>query len=624
VKRLVKKTKGIIKGAPSGLVISLLVHAGAFMLAGLLVVFSVVKKEEISFVPPPAVERPKMKLKKPKVKVKKSAKPSSPTRIMAKVSKAVMPELHLPELGGAGTGFGGIGDLGGFDTMPSIDEITVFGGGQTIGNDFVGSLYDFKRTRSGGPTGIEPDEFLTELAKFTRGGWKATDLSKYYKAPRKLYTTHFMIPTMSSAAAPTAFGEPDMIGYAWAAHYKGEMVHPSGGRFRFWAQGDDIIMVRLNGEIVVDGSVSDSGSGNFRNILSNYVNVTADSMKYYMGERRAEVGKWFTLEAGVPLDMEVLIGEKPGGSFSAMLAVEEEGVEYPKSPQGGPLLPMFKTEKPSHAVLDAIYEHLVLGEVCPTNGPVFCDYVSKRSKAETTDAVNPPEPEPEPALPEVSPQRVWTFVKGHTLEGEYITTIGDKVVLKTAKGKQMKFLRTTLSPEDLEFIELSNPPEFNIDFRAQSKQRHIGSRTGTSDVPTALQWHFGARVKQVGAGAYNHELSIEYFATGQQIIDRNKYILLDRGSERFTPSRENKAFHEFMSEQMIELMEYAVSDQSMGRKKSGYLIIIRDKRGEIIQHQASNAWLWNHYAKLNKLPVGAFMDDSCTRVYPTGPKATRY
>ena len=117
MKKLMKKTKGVAQGAPSGLVISLLVHAAAFMLAGLLVVFSVVKKKEVSFAPPPAVERPKMKLKKPKVKVKKTAKPASPTRIVAKINKADMPDLQLPELGGSGSGFGGIGDLGGFDTM---------------------------------------------------------------------------------------------------------------------------------------------------------------------------------------------------------------------------------------------------------------------------------------------------------------------------------------------------------------------------------------------------------------------------------------------------------------------------------------------------------------------------
>jgi hypothetical protein len=60
--RIIKKTRGVGKGAPSGFVISLAVHAAAFFMAGLLVVFSVQRKEEKKFVPPKPVERPKMKL----------------------------------------------------------------------------------------------------------------------------------------------------------------------------------------------------------------------------------------------------------------------------------------------------------------------------------------------------------------------------------------------------------------------------------------------------------------------------------------------------------------------------------------------------------------------------------
>ena len=59
------------------LLLSILIHVALFLLAGMLVVFTVVKKEEPVFEPPKSVERPKMKLKKPKVKVKKSSKPKS-------------------------------------------------------------------------------------------------------------------------------------------------------------------------------------------------------------------------------------------------------------------------------------------------------------------------------------------------------------------------------------------------------------------------------------------------------------------------------------------------------------------------------------------------------------------
>ena len=53
-----RKVKEVVKGAPSSFVISLAVHAVAFLLAGMRVVFNVVKKEEKKFIPPKAVERP--------------------------------------------------------------------------------------------------------------------------------------------------------------------------------------------------------------------------------------------------------------------------------------------------------------------------------------------------------------------------------------------------------------------------------------------------------------------------------------------------------------------------------------------------------------------------------------
>ncbi|VGO19587.1 hypothetical protein [Pontiella sulfatireligans] len=137
------------KGAPSGFVISLMVHAAVFMLAGMLVVFNVVKKEEKKFVPPQPVERPKMKLKKPKVKVEKSSKPKAMNRIVTKVKRASMPDIQLPEMSGMTDGLAGA--IGGFEIMPDLDEVTLYGSGQTIGNDFVGTFYDLKRNRQGNP-----------------------------------------------------------------------------------------------------------------------------------------------------------------------------------------------------------------------------------------------------------------------------------------------------------------------------------------------------------------------------------------------------------------------------------------------------------------------------------------
>ena len=147
MKRRENHSGKVVRGMPSAVLLSILIHAGLFLLAGMLVVFTVVKKEEKKFEPPKAVERPKMKLKKPKVKIKKTSKPKPTTRIVTKMNRASMPDIQLPEMSGMGEGFGG--GVGGFDMMPDLDTVTIFGSSQSIGNDFEGVIYDFKRDRNG-------------------------------------------------------------------------------------------------------------------------------------------------------------------------------------------------------------------------------------------------------------------------------------------------------------------------------------------------------------------------------------------------------------------------------------------------------------------------------------------
>jgi hypothetical protein len=615
-----KKIKGVSKGAPSGLMISLLVHAGAFFLAGLLVVFSVVKKKEVTFVPPPAIERPKMKLKKPKVKIKKSAKPASPTRIMAKVTKADMPELQLPELGGTGTGFGGIGDLGGFDMMPTLDATTLFGSGSSIGNDFVGTFYDIKRSSSGNSADVHKEDFKVVVGNFIQKGWDTRRLTKYYRSPKKLYASCFMVPSTFSSTAPTAFGESDTGGWCWMAHYKGDLVHADGITFRFWGQADDIMLVRVDGEEVLNAS----WPGTERD-YSKWISNDSKTRVHLMGNNRSVPGDWITLEPGVPLKMEVLCGEVPGGVFDMYLVVEEKGVKYEKNRYGAPIFPIFKTAELTHDQEDRIYEWLVPGQAAVSNGPVFNDFSSKKRSASASPAAEVPETEtPERQILDKGALRPWTTRSEKTIEAGYISRIGDKVVLKTAKDKQIKIPFVELSDEDQQFIELSNPPTLAMSFiKSENQIRIQPSPYSNREEPRVLAYTFGAKMRQTSAGAYNHELTAEYFAVGQQLLDDRKFVLLDRYESSFTLTDENKRSHKFRGEKETPLTSFSLHDSMRGHKFRGHLIVVRDSRGVIVAHQTSNEWLFEKLDKLEHLPLGSFFNRTGNRVYPTGPREGR-
>ena len=99
--------------------------------------------------------------------------------------------------------------------------------------------------------------------------------------------------------------------------------------------------------------------------------------------------------------------------------------------------------------------------------------------------------------------------------------------------------------------------------------------------------------------------------------------MLDRQESRFVPSRKNKRSHTFSGDS-VPMFTYALDGEVRGLKYYGYLVRVTDKRGKTIQHSESNKWLFEHLDNLEKIPKGKYMDKTCTRVFPTTPKATEY
>ena len=43
-------------------------------------------------------------------------------------------------------------------------------------------------------------------------------------------------------------------GWCWVAHYKGKLVYHEDIRIRFWGMGNDLLLVRVDGELVLNGN----------------------------------------------------------------------------------------------------------------------------------------------------------------------------------------------------------------------------------------------------------------------------------------------------------------------------------------------------------------------------------
>ncbi|HEY5792597.1 MAG TPA: hypothetical protein VIS74_04820 [Chthoniobacterales bacterium] len=209
-----------------------------------------------------------------------------------------------------------------------------FGSTESSETALIGTFYDLKQTQKLKPTGMGKEEYVTTLGAFLKDGWDESALNRFFRASQPLYTTQIFIPTMNADTAPKAFGVEKIVQpKMWLAHYKGQVVPPSTGRWRFWGMGDDILCVAVNGKIVL---VNNWGGLRFPGIPWKSVEPGQT-----FGKGRLMAGDWMDLKAGEPVDLDILIGELPGVLFASFLLIEKQGESY-EMVNGWPAFPIFQ------------------------------------------------------------------------------------------------------------------------------------------------------------------------------------------------------------------------------------------------------------------------------------------
>lgn len=232
---------------------------------------------------------------------------------------------------------------------------TIIRGSMISRGCLVGHFYDLNQLADSSP---QPNPSLAilqpgplakrELSLFTQGTWGASDLAKFYRAPVTLYASQFFITDIRAEEAPKAFrAEKTAQGDAWIIHYQGRVSPPTTGSYRFVGGAADLLVVRLNGTVVLEG-----GSTPVSTFKSDISPLRIYSHKIQMrGVSRAKdrrsrfvTGNKMDLRAGLFYEIDIIIGKSSAEKFSAFLYFEQEGVTYKKDPRGNPILPVFRVD----------------------------------------------------------------------------------------------------------------------------------------------------------------------------------------------------------------------------------------------------------------------------------------
>jgi hypothetical protein len=217
------------------------------------------------------------------------------------------------------------------------DDSSVFGQSQQSEAALIGMMYDLKQFLPNQPTSLAVD-YSTVVENFLRENWDEAILNRYYRVSRPLYTTQIFIPTMDAGLAPKAFGaEKTVKPSQWIIHYKAEVSAPSAGTYRFWGAADDVLAVAVNGATELVCCRPDTHVPN-----DGWTQTSTQIIPGPEGDDPLRPGDWFTLGDKEIMDLDVIIGERPGGAFNAFLLIEKKGGAYQKDAQGNLILPIFQ------------------------------------------------------------------------------------------------------------------------------------------------------------------------------------------------------------------------------------------------------------------------------------------
>ena len=140
---------------------------------------------------------------------------------------------------------------------------------------------------------------------------------------------------------------PDRTGLApysreggWMVWYRGQVLPPRPGRYRFWGYADNHLLVAINGRPVFEGSRRDSP---FKEL--GIPRTDNPALPCLIARAGFACSEWIEL-SGDPVRLDILFGEVGGNITSGLMLAEREGDTYEETFWGQPKWPLFLTEAP--------------------------------------------------------------------------------------------------------------------------------------------------------------------------------------------------------------------------------------------------------------------------------------
>lgn len=182
--------------------------------------------------------------------------------------------------------------------------------------------------------------------------------------------------------------------------------------------------------------------------------------------------------------------------------------------------------------------------------------------------------------------RIWRDKNGNSVEAELLNMNATQVSIRDRNGKVYKFATRKLCEADQKYLKTAFPPEMEIEFKKKQDR---------------IQNGYSAHVKLTGEititkkeqRAYDKSLNVVFLIICES-QRMNDYAILDRVEATF----DFKNTREFILRGNTFSMYEDKYDNSIGYKYEGYVAVIKDDQGKVLQVKSSSNEFEEKYASL--------------------------
>jgi hypothetical protein len=199
-------------------------------------------------------------------------------------------------------------------------------------------------------------------------------------------------------------------------------------------------------------------------------------------------------------------------------------------------------------------------------------------------------------VPAFSEYRIWQTKSGQSTEAEYVMARGDKVILRTRKGKQVPIDPLLLCGEDQRYIKLQVPLKLEIKTSKEEIKKDSGRLfEGWFEEHIRVV----AQVRKKSSQDYPGKLTLTILQIGEHEQSSNEAVI-GKSTHEFSLPRDD-SFENTTT--FLKKTSTSFSIKERHYEFAGYAVYITDEFGKIIAASSSPSSYEKHGEKLLSLPT---------------------